>query len=493
MKKELVEIIKKAVLSLDLGLDLNFNDIQVEYTKDEKFGDYSTNIAMVLAKKLKRNPLEIAQKIQKKIQDKSLEKVKVAKPGYINFYLSLSYLQDKINEINKLKEKFGDNFEGKGIKVNNEFISANPTGPLHLGNGRGGFYGDALSKVLKKCGYEVISEYYINDGGKQIEQLGHSVIKDSQAVYAGNYIDELNKKYGQLDIQEAGTKAVEYILEKIIKKTIEEKMKISFDSWISERKEIIDSKLSQKAIEILRSKNVTYEKDGAIWLATSKFGDDKDRVLVKSNGKNAYLASDCGYFLHKMERKFQKLIIILGADHHGYIPRMKAAARMLGFQGELKFIIVQLVRLIKNGQETRMSKRAGNVVYIDELISEVGHDAARGNVESRNAMPLFRLLCGRSVASSLLGDDMDDDGPVGVARDVERVNKGREAVAVHGTDVSQAHFLEERASQEKALDRLLDAVVCKAQPTQPEFPAESFHRPLEFVEPRAGQQRGEMP
>ena len=376
MKNEIKKILNEAAKKL---INEEKVDFSVDSPKDEKFGDYSSNLAMVLAKKMGKNPLAIAEDIKKeieKIKNENFSKIEVAKPGYINFYLADKYLQEKVREINKLGEKFGASRIGQGIKVNNEFISANPTGPLHLGNGRGGFYGDVLSKILKKCGYEVINEYYVNDGGGQILKLGHSVLKDSEAVYAGDYIDELNAKFGRLSLGEAGQKAVGDILENIIQPTVEEKMKINFDVWFSE-KSLYDSDLVDKALEILKGKNVTYEKDGALWLATSKFGDDKDRVLVKADGQKTYLASDCGYILNKMERKFDKLVEIWGADHHGYLNRFQAAAKALGFQGELKFIIVQLVRLVKDGKEVRMSKRSGNVVYINELIDKVGHDVAR--------------------------------------------------------------------------------------------------------------------
>ncbi|MCX6764063.1 MAG: arginine--tRNA ligase [Candidatus Moranbacteria bacterium] len=376
MRKELENLLKKAVLELQLG---DGTEVTVDYARHEKFGDYSSNVAMVLAKKLGKNPMEVADKISSWLSvhgSQQFEKNEVVKPGYINFYLSKEYLQKKVAEINKLGEKFGASEIGKGIKINNEFISANPTGPLHLGNGRGGFYGDSLSRIFCQTEFAVTNEYYINDDGGQVIKLGHSVLKDSEAVYIGDYIDELNKKYGKLSLEEAGQKSAKYILENIIKKTIEEKMKISFDNWFSE-KNLYASGQVDEAVEILKNKNVTYEKDGALWLATSKFGDDKDRVLMKADGQKTYLASDCGYILNKIERKFDKIIEIWGADHHGYINRFKAVAKMLGFSGELKFIIVQLVRLVKNGQEVKMSKRAGNVVYIDELIDKVGQDVAR--------------------------------------------------------------------------------------------------------------------
>ncbi len=357
--------------------------IAIDYPKDEKFGDYSTNVAMVLAPILKMKPLNIADELIRSLgparddMNKNFEKIETVAPGYINFYLSKKYLHRTITEINKNKQKHGNSNLGKGIKVNNEFISANPTGPLHLGNGRGGFYGDVLSNVLMKAGHKVIKEYYINDAGEQVIKLGHSVLKDSLAGYQGKYIDELNKKLGkEKDVKKAGEEAAQIVMKKIIKETIGQKMKTNFDSWISERS-LYGKKYVNKAIGILKEKNLTREKDGALWLKTTKFGDDKDRVLIKSNGEKTYLASDCGYLLYKIQKGFDKIIEIWGADHHGYVKRFEAAARALGFKGDLRFIIVQLVRLVKNGKEARMSKRAGNVIYIDDLIKEVGHDVAR--------------------------------------------------------------------------------------------------------------------
>ncbi|EKD58658.1 MAG: hypothetical protein ACD_56C00077G0009 [uncultured bacterium] len=305
------------------------------------------------------------------------EKVEVAAPGYINFYLSKEYLQNSIQEINEEKEKFGNSEIGKGIRINNEFISANPTGPLTVGNGRGGFYGDSLSRIFRKAGFEVTNEYYVNDAGGQIEKLGHSVLKDDQAAYSGEYIDELNLKYAKLgDVREIGKKAASEILENIIKKTAKEKMQISYDVWMSEQF-LNDEKFDERAIDILKRKGLTYESEGALWLKTTEFGDDKDRVLIKSDGKNAYIAGDCGYMLNKMERGFDRFIISLGADHHGYVSRLKAVAKALGFDGDFRIAISQLVRIVKDGKEVRMSKRAGNVVYMDELISEIGHDVTR--------------------------------------------------------------------------------------------------------------------
>lgn len=394
MKEKIEKLLKETIKTLknrESWPDFETFEIAVDYPKNEVFGDFTTNVAMNLSRLVKKNPSEVGEEIAKllngyivkNVKDSFLEKVEVVKPGYLNFYLSKKYLQDKVAEINKKKEKFGDNNIGEGIKINNEFISANPTGPLHLGNGRGGFYGDSISKILKKSGFEVTNEYYVNDAGEQIVKLGHSVLKDSEAVYGGEYIDELNKRLESKtkDPIATGVLATHIILEKYIKKTVQEKMKIEFDSWISESIDLGAKNFGgyvDKAIEILNEKGLTFEEEGALWLKTTKFGDDKDRVLQKSNRQKTYFASDCGYLLNKKERNFDNLIEIWGADHHGYVNRFRAAAQALGFKKErVRFIIVQLVKLVKNGKEVRMSKRAGNVVYIDDLIEKVGHDVTR--------------------------------------------------------------------------------------------------------------------
>ena len=418
MKKQIQKIVKNALIEAkkthnwpassadgsDFELPASSADkpeIIIDYPKSEQFGDYSCNIAMVLAKKVGKSPMEIAEQIAELLNgyvaegapssgpmghllpegegelSKTFKKIEVAAPGYLNFYLSKKYLQDLVLKIATEKNNFGNSKIGDGIKVNNEFISANPTGPLTVGNGRGGFYGDSLSKILRKAGFAVTNEYYVNDAGGQVLKLGHSVLKDEEATYAGEYIDELNAKYASLgDVFEVGKKSAKEILENIIKKTASEKMHISFDVWMSEQR-LNDEGYDQRAIETLKQKGLTYEAEEAVWLKTSQFGDDKDRVLIKKDGKNAYIAGDCGYMLSKMERGFDRILISLGADHHGYVSRLTAVAKALGFAGQFKVSISQLVRITKDGKEVRMSKRAGNVVYMDELIEEIGHDVTR--------------------------------------------------------------------------------------------------------------------
>lgn len=366
----------------------------VSRTKDERFGDWSVNVAMMLAKPLGKNPMEIAEAIKEQITRngehegaKVLEKIEIVKPGYINFFLSPSYLAAVLGEALEKGERFGESEMGKGKKVNNEFISANPTGPLSVGNARGGFYADTLARVLNKAGYAVTNEYYVNDAGEQILALGHSVLKDEAAVYKGEYIEALHARIGagqrgkERDVgtaQATGEWAAQIILEEMIQRTTREKMGIVFEAYVSEKTDIVAAGYSERALAMFADQGLSYRSaDRALWLRTTEFGDDKDRVLVKHDGMKTYFASDCGYLLHKMERGFSYFVLTLGADHHGYVRRLQAAARALGFTGELRFILMQLVKVMRAGKEVRMSKRVGNLITIEELIEAVGRDVAR--------------------------------------------------------------------------------------------------------------------
>ncbi len=362
VRQEIIKLVEKAT-----GL----KDIYLEKPENPEHGDYSTNIAL----KLKKNPQEIVKKLKSPL----LEKIEAAGPGFINFFLSKDYLQKQVGEILQRGEKFGQLKVGKSQKVNVEFISANPTGPITLGNGRGGFWGDCLSNVLEKAGFKVSREYYINDRGAQIIKLGHSILGNEQAVYKGEYVDELRKRLKPTlsdTADEIGAKAAKIILEDMIKPAVK-KMGIKFDSWVSERK-LHEKKETSKALDFLRKKNLVYEEEGALWFKSSQFGDDKDRVLIKENGQATYLLSDIAYLKDKFARGFKKLFFFWGADHYGYIGRVKAVAEALGAKKEdIVILILQLVRLIAKGKEIRMSKRSGIYVTIEELIDDVGLDVAR--------------------------------------------------------------------------------------------------------------------
>ncbi|NTW15572.1 MAG: arginine--tRNA ligase [Candidatus Moranbacteria bacterium] len=360
-------------------------EIRVEWTKDERYGEFTSNIALVIAKSAKKPPMEIAAMLAERLSGDG-ETVEAVAPGYVNIRLSQVSMASVVTDILRDGSSYGNGRSGEGIRVNNEFVSANPTGPMHLGNGRGGFFGDTLSNVLRKAGFDVTSEYYVNDGGGQVMKLGHSVLRDAEAVYGGEYIDEIRAALGvgedasvsdEAGVRELGEQAADFVLREYIRKSLDEKMRIRYDSFVSERNDIVEKGLVDRAIGVFREKELAYESEGALWLRTTDFGDDKDRVLVKSDRERTYFANDCGYLLSKIERGADRLILTLGADHHGYVARIRAAARALGFEGRFDVHIVQLVRLVKDGKEVRMSKRAGNVVTIDELVDRVGHDVAR--------------------------------------------------------------------------------------------------------------------
>lgn len=389
LKHQIESLIQQAIKSLQKKQgDFEILEIVVEHQENPLFGDYSTNIPMKLARVLKKPPMEIGKMIKHEIENPPtpffigglrgiFEKIEVAPPGFINFFIASEYVQKQAPEIIKQGEKFSSIAIGKGKKVHIDFLSANPTGPLHMGNGRGGFFGDVLGNILKQAGYKVTKEYYINDYGGQIEKLGHSVLKDEHRVYRGDYIDYLHKKIKTKDYKKAGEQAVKIIMKEMIKKTVENKMKIKFDKWFRESS-LHKKNEVQKILEWLQKKNLVYEKDNAIWFKSSQYGDDKDRVFKKKDGGFTYMAGDFAYHKNKLNRKFDKLIDVWGSDHHGDVARIKAAVEVLsGSKDNLDIILYQLVRLIQNGKEVRMSKRAGNYVTIEELIDEVGIDVVR--------------------------------------------------------------------------------------------------------------------
>lgn len=389
MRKFLEQKVREAIGALQSeGIIPSFDvpDIRIEYPKDEKHGEYATNAALACAKAARMNPMELAELIRNRLDIPECERIETAAPGYVNFRVSAAAFGNMLSAIGELGARYGDGEEGEGIRVNNEFVSANPTGPLHLGNGRGGFFGDSFSRVLRKAGYSVTNEYYVNDSGEQVTKLGHSVLRDDEAVYGGEYVEELALELekdgpdpveGEDRVRTVGRWAAERVLGKHIRPSLSEKMRIHYDAFISERTDIVEAGLAERAMERFREKGLLFEADGATWLRTTDFGDDKDRALVKSDGTHTYFLNDCGYLLSKTERGAGRLVMTLGADHHGYVMRLRAVASALGFTGRFDVFVVQLVRLMKDGKEVRMSKRAGNVVGIDELIDRVGHDVTR--------------------------------------------------------------------------------------------------------------------
>lgn len=372
--------------------------ISVIQPVDSKHGDFSSTIAMQLAGLVGKHPIAIAEELQGIVR-KQYSDVQVVHPGFINFFVSNEQLGQSVAAILDAGETYGQSTLGHGGKVLLEFISANPTGPLTLPNGRGGYLGDVLANVMTALGYEVIREYYVNDRGNQIDILGESVARRylqsqglnvpyAENLYQGEYIADLAKRVELKDYKLTNSKKMAWVKDRIkqqalkfmleeIRRVVEQKMHIHYDNWFSE-KSLYDSGLVDMVVDKLRERGHVYEQDGAWWLKTSAFGDDKDRVVVKQTGEGSYLQGDIALFYDRsFERKFDHIVTILGADHHGYEKRMKALPRMFDTQTTYDIIFIQMATLMKDGEEVRMSKRAGNFVTIEELIDEVGNDVAR--------------------------------------------------------------------------------------------------------------------
>ena len=400
IQNKLKQEIKAAVLKANLAAEEQLPDVILETPKEKSHGDYSTNMAMQLARVAKKAPKAIAEELVANIDRSkaSIEKIDIAGPGFINFHMDNSCLTDLIPAILDAGEKYGETNVGNNQKVQVEFVSANPTGDLHLGHARGAAVGDSLSNVLAKAGYDVSREYYINDAGNQINNLALSVeARYFQALglekempqdgYQGEDIigigkklaEEFGDKYVNVDEKERYDFFREYGL-KIemakLKKDLED-FRVRFDVWFSETSLYHNGKI-EDALKTLRDNGHIFEEEGATWLRSTPFGDDKDRVLIKQDGSFTYLTPDIAYHKDKLERGFEKLINIWGADHHGYIPRMKAAIQALGYDKDaLEVEIIQLVHLYKNGEKMKMSKRTGKAVTMRDLVDEVGLDAVR--------------------------------------------------------------------------------------------------------------------
>ena len=400
VQEKLKQEIKAAVLKTGLVSEEQLPEVILEIPKEKAHGDYSTNMAMQLTRIARKAPRLIAEEIIANFDKEkvSVEKIEVAGPGFINFYMDNRYLVELIPQILEQGDDYGKSDYGKGQKIQVEFVSANPTGDLHLGHARGAAVGDSLCNILEKAGFDVTREFYINDAGNQINNLAWSVeARYFQALgmekempedgYHGQDIIDLGKKLAEnfgdkfvhMDEEERFNYfrkyALEYELEKL--KTDLANFRVHFDVWFSETSLYENNKI-EPTLQQLREKGHIYEKDGATWFASTKFGDDKDRVLIKNDGTYTYLTPDIAYHLNKFERGFDKVINIWGADHHGYIPRVKAAIEALGIDPErLEVQIIQLVQLYKDGEKVRMSKRTGKAVTMRELVEDVGLDATR--------------------------------------------------------------------------------------------------------------------
>ncbi|MFL6557774.1 MAG: arginine--tRNA ligase, partial [Bacillus sp. (in: firmicutes)] len=400
VQSKLKEEIRAAVLKAELATEEQIPDVVLETPKEKAHGDYATNMAMQLARVAKKAPRAIAEALVANIDrtKASIEKIEIAGPGFINFYMNNSYLTELIPTVLNAGEKYGETTVGGGEKIQVEFVSANPTGDLHLGHARGAAVGDSLCNILDKAGYDVSREYYINDAGNQINNLALSVeARYFQALglekdmpeggYHGADIigigktlaEEFGDKYVHVSADERQEFFREYGLKYEMAKLKQdlEDFRVGFDVWYSETSLYKNGKIDE-ALEALRASGYVYEEDGATWLRSTEFGDDKDRVLIKQDGSYTYLTPDIAYHKDKFGRGFEKLINIWGADHHGYIPRMKAAMQALGYDREaLEVEIIQLVHLYKDGEKMKMSKRTGKAVTMRDLVDEVGLDATR--------------------------------------------------------------------------------------------------------------------
>lgn len=400
LKNIIVEAIKKAIADGALP-EAEIPQFNIEKPANKDNGDYSTNVAMAGARAFKKAPRMIAEAIESCIDldGTVFEKVEIAGPGFMNFFLSQQFYSDVLKDIFACGKDYGKSDYGQGKRILVEFVSANPTGPMHIGNARGGAIGDCLASVLDWAGYNVNREFYVNDAGNQIEKFATSLevrylqhfdssVELPEDAYHGqdivehaeNFIKEYGDKYVNADSKERRKALVDYALPKNIA-GLERDLKryrITYDKWFRESTLHNDGSV-QKVIDALKAKGVTYEQDGALWFKASEYGNDKDIVLVRANGLPTYIVPDIAYHYNKLvTRGYDKAIDVLGADHHGYVPRMKAALTALGLDASrLDCVIMQMVRLVRDGETIKLSKRSGKAITLNTLIDEVPLDAAR--------------------------------------------------------------------------------------------------------------------
>jgi len=396
IKDALQAAVEKSGL-VEAGTQFN---IHLETPKDKANGDFATNLAMQLTKLAKKPPRAIAESILENLETEGteIEKLEIAGPGFINITVRKAFLADVVKAVKEQAENYGRSSAGNGEKVQVEFVSANPTGDLHLGHARGAAFGDSLCNVLDFAGFDVSREYYINDAGNQINNLAHSLeARYKQALgmdaampedgYHGQDIitiaGKLADEFGTAILEKSDEERFEFFREHGLKLELDKlkndlaNFRVNFDVWYSETSLYKNGKI-EVALNKLKENGHVFEEEGATWFRSTTFGDDKDRVLIKSDGSFTYLTPDIAYHEDKIQRGFEKLINIWGADHHGYIPRMKAAIQALGYNREkLEVEVIQMVQLYKNGEKYKMSKRTGNAVTMRDLVEEVGLDAVR--------------------------------------------------------------------------------------------------------------------
>lgn len=404
VREQISNLVDKAIA--DCGFEAV--SYQVETPREKANGDFSTNAAMLLTKIAKKAPRMIAEELVSKMDCNGtyVDKVEIAGPGFINFYLDKSWLYDVIDLVEKMGNRYGSIDYGKGKKVMVEFISANPTGPMHMGNARGGALGDSMAAVLDFAGYDVTREFYLNDAGNQVEKFACSLearylqecgidVPFEEEWYQGADITQRAKEFIEINgdkfvnakSEERKKALVDYSLNKnveLMKKTLGD-YRVNYDVWFYES-ELHKNGEVMETVEILKEKGYTYEKDGAIWLKSAS-EDEKDDVLVRANGIPTYFAADIAYHRNKfVTRGFDRVIDVWGADHHGHVARMKYAMDAVGVDSEkLEVVLMQLVRLMRNGEVARMSKRTGKAITLDDLLEEIGIDAARFFFNMRNA------------------------------------------------------------------------------------------------------------
>lgn len=390
------------------GISFSAADAAIEIPKDKSHGDYATNTAMRLAKVVKQNPRMIAETLVSKIdkEEAGIDRCEIAGPGFINFTMKSDSLSNVIKTVLEKKDEYGCSDTGKGVKINLEYVSANPTGDLHPGHARGAATGDSCARLLKMAGFDVTREFYVNDAGNQIDNMGRSLqarylqacgvdcempedgyhgpdlIAMAETLKA-EYSDTLAHKDKQETFEIFREKGLVMELDKLKRDLA--LFKVEFDVWTSERS-IYARGLVERAVNTLIEQGMTYEAEGALWLKTTTFGDDKDRVLRRSNGAYTYLTPDIAYHLDKLDRGYDQLVNFFGADHHGYITRLKSAIQALGYASDkLDVDIIQMARMIKDGEEFKLSKRSGKSVALRDLIEEAGADAVRYFFASRAA------------------------------------------------------------------------------------------------------------
>lgn len=466
MKNRIKTVIRHAVESAIQKSALpagNIPEVETEEPKHEAHGDFSSNIAMISASVFKMAPRKIAEVIVAHIDDTDhlFKSIEIAGPGFINFHMNPSFWLSVIKQVETEKERFGASEIGQGEKIQVEFVSSNPTGPLHVGHGRGAAVGDALANILSLCGYDVQKEYYINDSGRQIATLGRSVflrykellgeaVEFPAECYQGDYIRDIaaqiKSTYGDgLQQQDdAVLQCARFAVREILtgmKKDLTD-FGVVFDVWFSEQSLYDDGKVDM-LLEKFKKNGLVYEKDGAWWFETTRFGDEKDRAVVKANGDTTYFASDIPYHQNKFERGFERIIDIWGADHAGYIPRMKAAVEALGYDPQqLHILLVNMVNLLRDNKPVAMSTRAGEFVTLKEVVDEVGKDAARFIFLTRHHQsPLdFDLEVAKQKTN---------DNPVYYVQYVHARISSIEEKALE-------RFPEETASDDKTLARLIE-------------------------------------